>query len=668
MQIGASFEGANLKGVNLEGADAEKSAATGCDFLVWGPLLEQVAVEVIQAEGASGSRHSSSRQQSAQTQWLPMTKNERGYWHVNAPELTAGTRYKYQINGEEAWPDPASRYQPEGVHGPSEVVNHAEFDWQDDDWHGIVLAEYIIYELHVGTFTPDGTFEAAIAQIPDLVALGITAIEIMPVAQFPGDRNWGYDGVYPFAVQNSYGGPNGLKQFVQACHQQGVAVIMDVVYNHFGPEGNYTGKFGPYTTDRYRTPWGNAINFDDAYSDGVRRYFIENAISWLRDYHIDALRLDAVHAIYDFGAQHFLHALSEAVDVFDMGRRQQTYLIAESDLNDPRLVRPASQGGYQLDAQWSDDFHHALHTRLTGETIGYYSDFTSLETLASAIRDRFAYAGQYSPFRRRNHGSPAIDLPSDRFVVCSQNHDQVGNRMTGDRFSQIISFEGQKLAAGITILSPYIPLLFMGEEYGENAPFLYFVSHGDEHLIESVRKGRKEEFRAFHSEGTPPDPASPKTFHNSVLHWVPKSDTAKPASQQADVVGQNTPAQQSLLHRFYKRLIEVRKQCKLMVIAQHPDITVEHTNDLLYYRRAMKSGDLLCLMNFGESTLVLDDLPLGDKTWSQRVSSIDAEWCTVPPDEPDLLPKTLTAKTTPKVSLPSLSITLYQSDPDIGFV
>ena len=472
----------------------EEGDAVGCGFTVWAPLLEKVSVEIVKvpsldADAADGSP---AEDTSKQHKLLPMTQDARGYWHAIAPDLPAGTQYLYRLEGSEgeseSWPDPASSFQPEGVHGPSEFVDHSAFDWQDDGWQGTELAEYIIYELHVGTFTPEGTFAAVIPRLPDLVSMGITAIEIMPVAQFPGDRNWGYDGVFPFAVQNSYGGPAGLKQLVNACHQHGLSVVLDVVYNHFGPEGNYTGKYGPYTTDHYRTPWGNAINFDDAYSDGVRHYFVQNVLSWLRDYHMDALRLDAVHAIYDFGARHILQAIAEATAHFVKDRPYPAYLIAESDLNDPRLVRSIEQGGYQLNAQWSDDFHHALHTRLTGEIVGYYSDFTSLETLAAAIKNRFAYAGQYSPFRRREHGSSALDLPSDRFVVCSQNHDQVGNRMMGDRFSTLISFEGQKLAAGITLLSPYIPLLFMGEEYGENAPFLYFVDHGEKELIEAVSR------------------------------------------------------------------------------------------------------------------------------------------------------------------------------------
>ncbi len=661
----------------------EEGGAVGCGFTVWAPLLDKVSVEIVKVPSLDGGSAAdaadgqSSQDASKQRKLLPMTQDARGYWHAIAPNLPAGTQYLYQLEGPEgeteSWPDPASSFQPEGVHGPSEFVDHSAFAWQDEGWQGIELAEYIIYELHIGTFTPEGTFAAAIARLPDLVSLGITAIEIMPVAQFPGDRNWGYDGVFPFAVQNSYGGPTGLKQLVNACHQHGLSVVLDVVYNHFGPEGNYTGKYGPYTTDHYRTPWGNAINFDDAYSDGVRYYFIQNVLSWLRDYHIDALRLDAVHAIYDFGARHILQALAEATTHFAKDRPYPAYLIAESDLNDARLVRSIEQGGYQLNAQWSDDFHHALHTRLTGEVIGYYSDFISLETLAAAIKDRFAYAGQYSPFRRREHGGSALDLPSDRFVVCSQNHDQIGNRMMGDRFSTLISFAGQKLAAGLTLLSPYIPLLFMGEEYGENAPFLYFVDHGEKELIEAVRAGRKEEFRAFHSEGTPPDPASAETFKKSTLNWPEfygDSLAVEPDAEDNPVADGNSPAQQALLNRFYKRLIQVRRECQIMKASQQPDILTHHTNDILYYHRTMhptgdqtgKVGDLLCVMNFGERTREVE-LPLGNKTWQLKIYSADEEWSTNgSADGSTSIPEKLTGSGTDTVAIASLSIALYQAD------
>ncbi|MGB3786588.1 MAG: malto-oligosyltrehalose trehalohydrolase, partial [Phormidesmis sp.] len=481
------------------------------------------------------------------------------------------------------------------------------------------------------------------------------AVEIMPVAQFPGERNWGYDGVFPYAVQNSYGGPDALKKLVDACHQLGLAVILDVVYNHFGPEGNYTGKFGPYTTAHYQTPWGSAINFDDAYSDGVRRYFLENAISWLRDYHIDSLRLDAVHAIYDFSAKHFLQVLSESVADFAEERVFPAFLIAESDLNDPRLIRPIQQGGYQLCAQWSDDFHHALHARLTGETIGYYSDFANLESLAIALKHRFVYAGQYSPFRHRIHGSPADDLPSYQFVVCNQNHDQVGNRMIGDRLASLVSFSALKLAAGITLLSPYIPLLFMGEEYGETNPFLYFVDHSDPALIEGVRKGRTEEFSAFHDQGTPPDPVSEATYEKSKLNWLSSADKSAEDRQQ-----------QRIMRKFYRRLIEVRRQCRVMTPTRSSDIVVAHTGDTLQYKQSMASGDLLCLMNFSDQAAKVG-LTLGSQTWWQQLNSADAQWCLAGSKElskAEPLPARLSADDSDQTLLLSpFSITLYRAEP-----
>jgi maltooligosyltrehalose trehalohydrolase len=654
------------------GAHLLEGSEKGCAFTVWAPLLDKVAVHLVKTPAVKTPLKTplkTPRTEATNTsahQLFEMSRDERGYWRVSVPGVSAGTRYLYQLEGgqlegEQSWPDPASSFQPEGVHGPSEVIDHSEFAWQDAHWQGVELAEYIIYELHIGTFTPEGTFAAAIARLSDLVELGITAIEIMPVAQFPGDHNWGYDGVFPFAVQNSYGGPTGFKQLIDACHQQGLAVILDVVYNHFGPEGNYTGKYGPYTTEHYRTPWGNAINFDDAYSDGVRHYFIQNALSWLRDYHIDALRLDAVHAIYDFGAKHFLQALAEAVAELAKERSYSAYLIAESDLNDPRLIRSVEKGGYQLDAQWSDDFHHALHCQLTGDDMGYYSDFTELEALASAIQNRFVYAGQYSFFRHRKHGSPALDLSSEKFVICNQNHDQIGNRMMGDRLASLISFEGQKLAAGATLLLPYLPLLFMGEEYGEKAPFLYFIDHGDKDLIEAVRAGRKEEFSHFHTDQTPPDPASLDTFKQCILRW---------------------PSAPNVLNKFYKRLIELRKACQIMTPAQSSEISAQPIGDVLYYRRTLQKGDLLCVMNFGEHTQQVE-LPLGNQTWHQHIYSADAQWSPSQSagqlasrstsefasefthnsdSRTRTLPKVISLKTTPTLPLAPLSIALYQAD------
>jgi maltooligosyltrehalose trehalohydrolase len=363
----------------------------------------------------------------------------------------------------------------------------------------------------VGTFTPEGTFEAIIPHLDELRELGITAVELMPVAQFPGTRNWGYDGVYPFAVQNSYGGPEGLKRLVNACHGRGIAVVLDVVYNHLGPEGNYLWDFGPYFTDRYKTPWGSAINFDGPHSDPVRRLFIENALYWVTEFRMDGLRIDAVHGILDFSAYPFLEELASAVHEKAERLNRRVYVIAESDLNDTRVIRSRELGGYGLDAQWNDDFHHALHTLLTEDQTGYYQDFGRLGDLVKAFREGFVCSGQYSSYRRRRHGNSSRDIPAGCFVVFAQNHDQVGNRMRGERLSQLVCRERMKLAAGVVFLSPFIPLLFMGEEYGETAPFPYFISHSDADLVEAVRRGRREEFAAFGWSQEPPDPQIPMT-------------------------------------------------------------------------------------------------------------------------------------------------------------
>ncbi|MEO1401678.1 MAG: malto-oligosyltrehalose trehalohydrolase [Cyanobacteria bacterium J06635_1] len=592
-----------------------------CEFTVWAPPLEKVELHLTEA-APQGNAH-------------PMTRDERGYWQITLEGIQPGTRYRYRLNGDKSWPDPASYYQPEGVHGASAVVNHGRFEWHDDDWQNVPLADYIIYELHVGTFTPAGTFEAAIERLDHLVSLGITAVEIMPVAQFPGDRNWGYDGACPFAVQNAYGGPDGLKRLVDACHQRGLAVILDVVYNHFGPEGNYTGLYGPYMTDRYRTPWGIAVNFDDAFSDGVRHYFLSNALYWFEHYHIDALRLDAIHAIYDFGAKHFLAELAAATATLGQTLARPLYLIAESDLNDVRIIRKAEQGGYGLDAQWSDDFHHALHVAITGEKTGYYSDFGDPESLASAYRDSFVYNWKYSPFRQRYHGSDADGHPAQQFVVCAQNHDQVGNRMLGERLSQLVPFEALKLAAGATLLSPYLPMLFMGEEYGETAPFLYFVDHGDPDLIAAVRAGRKREFEAFHGVGEPPDAAGVETFDRTKLNW--------------DLLSQ---PQHQVLFKFYQRLIALRKQMGIPSQWSRSEMTVLRTANVLQIHCWTREQRRLSVMNFSEdsATVKLES----SHAWQRQIDSAELAWAgpgTIAPAAP----------THPEIVLAPYNFVLYQS-------
>jgi maltooligosyltrehalose trehalohydrolase len=399
------------------------------------------------------------------------------------------------------------------------VVEPGAFAWSDGDWRGLAMADAIIYELHVGTFTAAGSLDAAIERLPYLRGVGVTAIELMPVCQFPGSRNWGYDGASLYAVQQSYGGPDGLKRLVDAAHRERLAVFLDVVYNHVGPEGNYLSEFGPYFSDRSRTSWGEGFNLDGPDSDEVRRFIIQNALYWIGEYHVDGLRLDAADRIVDHSAIHILEEIGEAVHARGRELGRETLVIAESDANDPRYVRPVSRGGYGLDAQWSDDFHHAVHAVLTGEREGYYRDFGDTAAVAKVLAERFVNDGRHSRYRRRRHGRPALDVSGERFVVCVQNHDQVGNRARGERLSTLVSRDAVRLAAAILLLSPYVPLLFMGEEYGETAPFFYFVSHTDEALLAAVREGRCREFAAFDWTGEIPDPGAEATFEASKLVW-----------------------------------------------------------------------------------------------------------------------------------------------------
>ncbi|MDI6790268.1 MAG: malto-oligosyltrehalose trehalohydrolase [Thermodesulfobacteriota bacterium] len=567
-----------------------------CEFTAWAPLLKEVKLKIV----------------SPQERLVSLSRDERGYWKTQLEDVLPGTLYLYQLEGERDRPDPASYFQPEGVHGPSQVVDHHSFYWDDDTWRGLDLSEMIIYELHVGAFTPEGTFEAVIPRLDEMKDLGVNAIEIMPVAQFPGERNWGYDGVYPFAVQDSYGGPDGLKKLVNACHKKGMAVILDVVYNHLGPEGNYLWDYGPYFTDRYKTPWGQAINFDGAYSDEVNNYFIENALYWFQVYHIDALRLDAIHGIFDMSARPFLQELAERVEEFSNRERRKVYLIAESDLNDSRVIRPRELGGYGIDAQWCDDFHHALHVLLTGEDQGYYVDFGRIDHLIKSIREGFIYSGQYSRYRRRSHGNTAKDRPATQFVVCAQNHDQVGNRMLGDRLSTLISFEALKLAAGVVLLSPYIPLLFMGEEYGEEAPFLYFVSHSDADLIEAVREGRKEEFNAFSWKGETPDPQSGETFLKAKINW-----------------GSRDEGKHNVLLKFYQDLIGLRREIPALSALDKDSLDAWglEEQEVLFMRRwkDAEKSHVFCIFNFNKADIAITvSLPAG--RWQKVLDSSDRVW------------------------------------------
>ena len=473
----------------------------GAGMLFWSPQASSAEIEV---KGKGN---------------FPLSKTDYGYWEGTLPGVCSSDRYLVVIDRNKKVPDPVSLSQPDGVHGASEVIDTSWFPPEIRGWSGIKPADLIIYELHTGTFTREGNFEGVAGKLDYLCELGINAIELMPVAQFPGSRNWGYDGAFPFAVQNSYGGPAGFAKLVNECHRRGIAVILDVVYNHIGPEGNYLPVAGPYFTEKYSTPWGKAINFDDEWCDGVRRYFIENALMWLRDFRVDGLRLDAVHAIRDFSAVHFLAELSESVIKLNRLTGRDHFLIGECDLNDSRYITPASQGGLGLDAQWCDEFHHAIHSRITGEKNGYYSDFGKTSQLVDSFNNAYVYNGRYSEHRKKLFGSSTEGFPGNRFVVFIQNHDQTGNRMLGERLNALTDFETLKLSAGAMFTSPYIPMLFMGEEYGEDAPFLYFTSHGDPGLAEAVREGRKREFESFIKGREAPDPQSEETFKRSVLSW-----------------------------------------------------------------------------------------------------------------------------------------------------
>jgi maltooligosyltrehalose trehalohydrolase len=563
-----------------------------CEFEVWAPYVDTLSI-LLQRDGES---------------LAPMPRSQDGYYRLLVPEVAPGTRYRYLLNGDKSRPDPASRFQPEGVHGPSEVVDPS-FPWTDQAWVNPPLAKYVFYELHTGALSAEGTLTAIISKLGYLRDLGVTAIELMPVAQFPGSRNWGYDGVFPYAVQNSYGGPRALKQLVNAAHGEGLAVALDVVYNHLGPEGNYLREFGPYFTGRYKTPWGEALNFDGPDSDEVRRFFIENALYWIAQFHVDALRLDAIHAIVDGSARPVVQELTYAVHEQACALDRSVYVIAESDLNDVRVVQGEALGGLACDALWNDNFHHALHTLLTGERAGYYQDFGTAAQLATAYSEGFVYSGQYSPFRRRRHGNSARGTPGERFVVSAQNHDQIGNRAQGERLSTLVDFESLKLAAGAMLLSPYLPLLFMGEEYGETAPFPYFTSHGDPSLIEAVRRGRREEFAAFSCEGAVPDPQDEDTFERTRL--TPAHRWSK--SQQ-------------LLFDFYRELIRLRKETPaLSHLAMEQCQAAPLNEQTLLVRRWHGVSDVAVLLHFSRRETDLT-VPLRPGEWMKRLDSAEPRW------------------------------------------
>ncbi|MBE7413681.1 MAG: malto-oligosyltrehalose trehalohydrolase [Deltaproteobacteria bacterium] len=572
-------------GANIEGA--------GCRFTVWAPGSSALCL-VIQAAGEGPWRA------------LPMERDGSGYWSALVTGAGAGTRYRFSLDGRER-ADPASHYQPLGVEGPSEAVDHASFRWRDGAWEAPSPAEMVIYEVHPGAFTVQGDLESIIPRLRALKDLGVNALELMPVAQFPGERNWGYDGVFPFAVQNTYGGPEALKRLVNECHIIGMAVILDVVYNHFGPEGNHIAEFGPYFTDRYRTPWGDAVNFDGRGSDHVREFFIRNAIHWFENYHIDALRLDAIHAIIDMSANPFLRALSDRVAEYSSKKGRAFRLFAESDLNDTRVVSKGEYG-LGLDALWSDDFHHSAHALITGERGGYYADFGDVRHLAKAMNEGFVYSGQYSPYRGRCFGRLPAGVPKNRFMVSVQNHDQVGNRMLGERLSRLVSFEGLKLAAGLLLLSPFIPLLFMGEEYGEDAPFLYFIDHRGAELVRDVREGRRKEFEAFEWDADPPDPAGIGTFLASRIDWEKRG-----------------AGRHRTLLELYRTLIRLRREFPALAIGGSVTATALEDEKAMLLLREADGEAVSAAFNFSlDEAGIKRPLPKGK--WARVLDSAGKEW------------------------------------------
>ncbi|HIC05281.1 MAG TPA: malto-oligosyltrehalose trehalohydrolase [Nitrospirales bacterium] len=563
-------------------------------FRVWAPFAQTVAVQT------PGRHHDT----------FPLEKQDSWYFQGTISLSGPGTRYQYVLDGQKTRPDPASRSQPDGVHKPSEVVAIDGFPWTDHHWRGMPLERLILYELHTGTFTREGTFEAIIPFLDYLAnEVGVTAIELMPVAQFPGTRNWGYDGVYPFAPHADYGGSQGLKRLVDACHARNLAVVLDVVYNHLGPEGNYLGDFGPYFTNRYPTPWGQAINYDGADSAQVRHYFISNALYWITEFHIDALRLDAIHGIFDFSVLHILEELTSAVHRVGEQLGRRVLVIAESDSNDARVIRPMQDGGYGLDAQWSDDFHHALHTLLTHETVGYYQDFGPIDDLATAFTDGFVYQGQASAFRKRRHGSSPDGCNASQFIICCQNHDQIGNRPGGDRLSTLIPDASLKVAAASVLLAPNIPLIFMGEEYGETAPFLYFVDHSDPHLQAAVRDGRQAEYKDFGWSETGHDPTTTNAFEHSRVH-----------------PGMQTDSRQQIMLRWYRQLIGLRKEIPALGASQGGMLRLWTFPEqvLIMHRWAIEGPQAIVVLGFNPAPTKID-ICAPEGTWTRALDAPSEE-------------------------------------------
>jgi maltooligosyltrehalose trehalohydrolase len=535
-------------------------------FEVWAPVAKSVSVQI-------------------NNRAIPMSgPDSQGWWRVKADSASPGTDYGYLIDDDpKPYPDPRSQWQPNGVHGLSRVYDHTAFQWSDSHFQAAPLASAIIYELHIGTFTPEGTLDSAITRLDHLVEIGITHVELMPLNSFSGNHGWGYDGVALFAVHEPYGGPDALKRFIEAAHQRGLAVLLDVVYNHFGPVGNYTSKFGPYLTDAHKTPWGSAVNLEEAGSHQVRRFFCDNALMWMRDFHIDGLRIDAVHAFVDRSAIHILEQLSVETESLAAMVAHQKVLIVESDLNDPQLIMPRPCSGLGMDAQWNDDFHHALFTVLVKEDLGgYYCDFNSLAYLAKSLKETFVYDGMYSQYRNRHHGRPVGNQSQHRFVGFIQNHDQVGNRAIGDRVAQIVGPDRARIAAALVLLAPFIPMLFQGEEWGASTPFQYFADHDDPELARLVSEGRKREFAAFGWDpANIPDPEKRETFERSKLNWNELS-----GSDHAEMLA------------WYRDLIRLRRSTPSLNNGEPGNTSASFNEEQKWL--CMRRGSIIVACNFSE--------------------------------------------------------------------
>jgi maltooligosyltrehalose trehalohydrolase len=565
---------------------------TQSSFCVWAPEKKKISLHIVHPEDMH----------------IDMQRSSDGYFESVVPNLPAEAKYFFRVDDKE-FADPVSYFQSEGVFGPSQVVDHAAFQWRDKHWQGIPLRDMILYEIHVGAFTPEGTFDAIINRLDDLIDTGINAIELMPVSQFSGRKNWGYDGVFPYAVQNSYGGPDGLKRLVNACHQKGIAVFLDVVYNHIGPEGSVLKNFGPYFTDKHKIPWGDAVNLDGAWCDGVRDYFVGNAMYWFEHFHIDGLRLDAIHTMYDDSAVSFWELLSSGTREISGRVGRELFLMAESDLNSPRVIKSIEQGGYGFHAQWLDDFHHALYVLLDEKGKERYEDFGALEQLVKAYKDGFVLSGEYVRFRKKKYGASSAGITGDRFVNFTMNHDQVGNRPDGARLSTLMNFDRQKLAAAALLLAPYIPMLFMGEEYGETAPFFYFVDHHDKELIRAVSEGRKKEFDWNGSNIPFREAHDEKTFTDSILRWERRDE-----------------GNHAVMLRWYKALLSFRRRSDALREFDKACVSakiIDGRGVMLDRRNSADTDRIIAFMNFSNGTMHID-LPAGK--WEKILDSADSMW------------------------------------------